>query len=520
MTALELPQYRDWLEQRRRLANPGTFLWTWIQTHTPEWHANLLYDRPADKAFAEPVGPQPEQIRLLAYTAVGAGCRGLGFWSDRFLADSHQGRDRLLALALLNQELEMLDPLLMAVDSRPEWIDTSDPEIKAAVLRTPRAVLVLPMWLGKGGQYVPGQAAKSKLRLEVPQVPQCMQAWEVTPGDVRGLRFERVTRGLAVTLPEFGLTTAIVFTSEIPLIVRFQQYAWAKKQLAAQYTYEMAAAELEKVLHVQQELEKRQLVISDANGLLDDARGRMQVARQHWENGLYSEAYREAQRALRPMRILMRAQWEKATRGLDSPVASPYAVSYFTLPRHLDFMQQMQGATWGASALPGGGFEPTGTQQVPWSRQETTLDEVELTADRVREAAPKEGSQCLKLEIRPKNGEEPPALDRTFLAINSPAVKLPPGSLVKVSAWVAIPEPIRSSPDGALLYDSAGGEPLAVRLTAPTQWKQFTLYRRVPPTGLVHVTLALTGIGKVYFDDVRIEPLVGAGNAASSYPPR
>src|SRR5262249_23245323 len=79
-------QYRAWLEQRRRLANPGTFLWSWVQTHTPEWYTQLLYERPASSAFSEPIGPQPEQIRLLTYTALGVGCRGLGFWSDRFLA--------------------------------------------------------------------------------------------------------------------------------------------------------------------------------------------------------------------------------------------------------------------------------------------------------------------------------------------------------------------------------------------------------------------------------------------------
>ena len=38
--------------------------------------------------------------------------------------------------------------------------------------------------------------------------------------------------------------------------------------------------------------------------------------------------------------------------------------------------------------------------------------------------------------------------------------------------------------DGALFYDSAGGEDLAVRLTVPTpKWKQFHLYRRVPASG-------------------------------------
>src|SRR5262249_47156913 len=89
MTTLELTKYRDWLDQRRRLASPNTYLWTWIQTHLPDSYTNLLYDRSSAAPFTEPIGPQPEQIRLLAYNALASGCRGLGFWSDRFLADSH-----------------------------------------------------------------------------------------------------------------------------------------------------------------------------------------------------------------------------------------------------------------------------------------------------------------------------------------------------------------------------------------------------------------------------------------------
>jgi hypothetical protein len=119
------------------------------------------------------------------------------------------------------------------------------------------------------------------------------------------------------------------------------------------------------------------------------------------------------------------------------------------------------------------------------------------------------------LQIKPKNTQAPPpaALERTFLAINSPAVHLQPGALVKISAWVRIPKAITASVDGALFYDSAGGEPLAVRLTGPTPWKQFTLYRRVPSSGTINVTLALTGLGTVYFDDIRVEPLLRNVNA-------
>src|SRR5437879_2484269 len=53
--------------------------------------------------------------------------------------------------------------------------------------------------------------------------------------------------------------------------------------------------------------------------------------------------------------------------------------------------------------------------------------------------------------------------------------------------------------------------PLALRLTQPTAWRQFTLYRQVPASGKLSVTLALTGLGTAYFDDVRVEPLESEG---------
>jgi len=560
---MQLTGYRDWMEQRRRLANPGTFMWSWIQTHTPEWYTSLLYDRSAEAGFEEPIGPQAEQIRLLTYVALGVGCRGLAYWSDRFLADSHQGRDRLLAVALLNQEIDMLEPLLVGVEGDPKWIPTTGSGVEAAVLRSNRnglcSTLVLPMWLGLGGQYVPGQAAAAKVSIIVPLVPQSSQAWEVTPGEVRALPVERVPGGMKVTLPDFGLTTAIVFTSDMDLIVRFQRVAWMRRQLAAQWTYELAVQELDKAVRLQEELEKANLTVVDAQRLLTDARERLSVARGYWDNRLFSEAYREAQRSMRPLRILMRAQWEKATKDLIAPVSSPYAVSYFTLPRHLQFMDRLKRATPAANLLPGGGFETVpALSHEAWVPQDVTLDEVELIAQRVseiegkpakrkkdartgqmvpvkvkgpdgkekdaedRKATPAfEGKLCLKLQIRPKNKELPPtALERTFLAINSPAVRLPPGSLVRISGWMAVMDPITASPDGALFYDSAGGEPLAIRRVDPTGgWWKVTLFRRVPASGLVSVTLALTGLGTVYFDDVKIEPMIWGPEPPPIYPP-
>ena len=528
MTTLEMPRYREWLEQRRKLANPGVFTWTWIQTHMPDWFTNVLYERSSAAAFNEPIGPQPEHIRLLTYTALASGCKGLGFWSDRFLADSHQGRDRLLCCAILNQELEMLEPLLVSVDEAPQWIDTSVPDVKAAVMRTAKGLLVLPIWQGKGAQFVPGQAAVSKLSMVVPQVPQSSQAWEISPADIWRLRSERVVGGTKITIPEFGLTSAIVFTSDNNVVVRFQEQARARRRDTSQYTYDMALYEMEKVLKIQEELEKQGHTLPDAQNLINDAQARLKSAYERHKNQDYPEAYRESQRALRPVRILMRAQWEQAVKSLDSPVSSPYAVTFFTLPRHWKFMEEVKRSIPTANVLPGGDFEiiPERTQD-SWKVEEPTLDEVELLAQRVGEIklpltvkdgtptaleSPQQGKQCAMLQIKPKKGPAPPALERTLLAITSPTVRLQPGTLVQISGWVRIPQGVASSPDGALFYDSAGGEPLAIRLTDATPWKKLTLYRRVPASGTLNVTLALTGIGTVYFDDIRIEPLVPSGN--------
>jgi hypothetical protein len=142
--------------------------------------------------------------------------------------------------------------------------------------------------------------------------------------------------------------------------------------------------------------------------------------------------------------------------------------------------------------------------------QQDTLDAVELVAERSTDQ-PQQGRTCLLLQVRPKDAQQPPqALERTYLAVTSRPVAVTPGSWVRISAWIRIPEPIRGSVDGMLFFDSAAGEPLAVRLTAATPWRKITFFRQAPPTGTIAVSLALTGLGKVYVDDVRIEPLLPA----------
>jgi hypothetical protein len=364
----------------------------------------------------------------------------------------------------------------------------------------------------------------ANLTLTVPQVPVGTEAWEISPAEVRCLRQERVIGGTKITVPEFGLTTAIIFTSDNGpngIVVRLQEQVRQTAKLAAQWAAYLAEEELSKVGRVQEQLVRLGHPLPDGEKLMEDARKRSRASVDLFNKGNYREAYAEAERALRPLRILMRAQWDDAVKELQGlPVASPYAVSFYTLPRHLRFMELVHQGRPGTNVLPNGDFE-LAPDRVPegWTAQETTLDDVVLTARRVPDE-PKEGKQCLMLKIAPKNPQLPPpaALERTYLAINSPSIRLQPGTIVRISGSIRIPGPITASVDGALLYDSAGGEPLAVRLTEPTKWKQFVLYRRVPSSGTISVTLALTGLGTAYFDDIRIEPLLWNSTASVSKP--
>jgi len=243
---------------------------------------------------------------------------------------------------------------------------------------------------------------------------------------------------------------------------------------------------------------------------MQKARDALNACLAHRRSGEHQHAYADAQLALRALRMLMRAQWDQAVRNLDSPVSSPYAVSYFTLPRHWEMLDELRQMRPGQNLIPDGDFEAP-PERVPegWLVQEVpSLDPVKATARRVTEG-PLQGKQCLMLQVASKSPLPLDVLERTFIAIHSPTVQLEPGTLVRISAWVRT-RGIGASADGALLYDSAGGEPLAVRIQHTKGWRRYSLYRRVPASGQISVTMAMTGLGQVFFDDVRIEPLVPA----------
>ncbi len=563
-TNLDMVKYRDWLAQRKTLTADRATYWTWIQNHLPDWYVTQVMDQKPNDPFTEPIGPHPEQVRVMAYIALACGCRGIGFWSDRFLADSHQGRDRLQGMALLNAEIDMLSPVILAARERTQWLDTNNGNVKAALMRGERGAVLLPIWFGPGTQFVPDQSAIAALTIIVPLVHDGADPWRITPAGVECLahQTEKVPGGTKLTITEFDLVCPIVFTSDRPgLVAWWQDYSRKYGRLSARWALDMAAIEYEKVAAVHTKITAMGIKVRAADLLFQQSSRFHEEARRQFAAELYDKAYQDAMRALRPLRVIMRDHWQQATATLDVPTASPYAVSFFSLPKHWELFREIQQTRPGTNALPHGGFEFAGkipaagvrVDALPgWNARFGTLDQVSVSAGvvssekhKAKPETPKKhevihgpfapgreivnpdadytapvpelGQGILRLDVRHRGeigrdgkpaAESQSPLERTFLAVDSPPVRLPPGTLVRVSAWIKIPTEISGSADGVLFYDDAGGEPLGVRLSILPRWKQFHLYRRVPASGQISVTVALTGVGSAYFDDIRIEPMV------------
>ena len=215
---------------------------------------------------------------------------------------------------------------------------------------------------------MPSQGHVSTLKLKVPLVPENYMAWEVSPGRFRSYPSKPVLGGKEIIIQDFSLTSVIVFTSDMvqrgSLVPRFQEMQRSMRKDAAQWTHDEAQEEIVKAARVHEELKKMGKKLHDGDQLLNTAREWLEKSRKHRVNGEFMEAYTDAQLALRAVRILMREHWDAAVKRLTTPVACPFALSFYTLPRLWQYLDDLAKLRPGKNVLPEGDFEwPPNKQQ-------------------------------------------------------------------------------------------------------------------------------------------------------------
>jgi hypothetical protein len=301
------------------------------------------------------------------------------------------------------------------------------------------------------------------------------------------------------------MTAQILFAQDPLIVGAVHRRAAEVGRRAAQLQRDLAARKLHTVQTLSDGLAGRVPVIGAAKWL-DAARKDLQACDTQLAAGDVLGSSQNAQRTMRPLRLVERAYWDVAVKGLSSSVTSPAAVSFDTLPWHWRFIERISAARFGPNRIAGGDFENietmmrAGWRYIPHSSPNVTTA-VDLTAD-----AAHSGLLGLRLAVVAADPQDPPAVvESPPVLFTSPPVQVEAGQIVRIFGWVRVTTPITGSSDGLLIVDSLGGEALCDRIGQTKGWQQFALYRAAPQSGTICVTFALSGMGEARLDDVAIQ---------------
>jgi hypothetical protein len=349
-TTFSFKDYRNWLLQRSKLANPGSNLFTWIQTEpvpaANSWRA---------AAGLAPAVIEPEQIRLQLYAAIGAGFRGFGYWNVTSLESSGPGSDeRRLVMTELNLELELIEPLLATanldrqvpfrVPDPPRMLTRRDfdfvgndaqreieikkklnerdirlkdqilgpSETEAAIFQGPFYKLVVATWLAHDAQFTPGRLAGNDVKINIPEPSEAARYWEITPVAVRELKKEKVAGYYQVTLPKFDETAVILVSSDPGLRDRIDERVKQTAAESARTMIELAKAKLARVQAVDAQLVALGEGQPDGAELLFAAQRRIERAQSAFVQSGFIDAWEAARDATQFVRVLQYAHWNEA----------------------------------------------------------------------------------------------------------------------------------------------------------------------------------------------------------------
>ena len=230
-------------------------------------------------------------------------------------------------------------------------------------------------------------------------------------------------------------------------------------------------------------------------------------------------AYYKARHSLAAIRLIQRAHFDEATKGIEWLTGDPWLASFATLPEHYRFVTELASAPRGPNILPEGGCDDLQRMiAAGWKHLRHEQPNVTTAVD-LSPQAMHSGGTGLRLQAvanDPKN--KPGALEMPPMWVTTASVPVERGQLLEIQGWVRIVRPMIGSVDGLMVIDSLSGDPLAQRVIEPGDWKSFTMYRAVGRTGLMSLTFALTGLGEVWVDDVSVR-VVARGAADSPQRP-
>ena len=192
--------------------------------------------------------------------------------------------------------------------------------------------------MGRQSQFVAAIEPRVTAPLLVPGVADDDRAYTVSPVAIRAIGHRRVAGGTSIAAGEFE-SGGFLLLSQNPLLVsHLNRQIAVMRRKAIGLEIELARAALAEAERVAGELTP--MAGRGADPRLAEARTNLQQAERFASLSDLAASLRMMRRMHQGVSLYERATWESATRGLTSPVASPCAASFATLPDHLRLMAQ------------------------------------------------------------------------------------------------------------------------------------------------------------------------------------
>ena len=443
------------LRQRRNLTvlgNAGGLFWALLPATPPAAATVNVWGHDVPPPWGAPV-VQPEQLRWMTYAALSAGYRGVAFHGDADLTRA-AGRPLLLEMALLNAEIDLCESILAnGADPIPTYL-AFDPDPPAVVpglqqgqrppkkpelapvlairatavhSRDKKTVLLLASDYPGAAQYQPMQSARNDVTITI-TAPEGAEAFEISPGRFRVLEHKRDVGGTRITLPEFDTSAMILVTTDIAMAERVEAVVNGIRPRAIQMAIEQAELKLRWVTEINgrlaadghyliEEKERKQRrerggsLPTDEADLLRKSGESIKAARDYAERLDWDNAWSEARRASRPLRILMRGQWSNAVEAMERantlpvdlaneeqiklnrvrrvgpPLAlvgtsSPPFVSFNMLPQQYVWLDWMKSGRFGRNLIPSGSFDQAESlEDSGWTKVDYQYDGVQSVVE-------------------------------------------------------------------------------------------------------------------------------------------
>ncbi|MDR3198459.1 MAG: hypothetical protein LBU34_11380 [Planctomycetaceae bacterium] len=522
LSSLDFLTLRDWQQSYPLLARPDTPFWCTVQTQPSAKLANQWIMFEGNPQSICPFSY--EQLRMQVYLALAAGAHGILFTSNTPLTNNDpESEFRRTALELLNWQLQLIEEWFAAGSVSPVLVKSNRRPMSSAVIQSGRLRLMVPIWQENRNQQALSAAIVGNVKYVISGIPETYDAYHLVPGGLYPIDTKRVAGGVQIELPEANLNSLIFFGEVDAMYANIGKRA---KEIGARAAYlacrvaELQLAAAEQVLSMLKQSSEMKAIpvhpkdnlpliaVKEQETMINTTKNALDLAKNLAQRRPpdYARAYLQAEIATRGLRVTAREMLQEATRHELNLCMTPVSVSFATLPYYLTAYQRTNGAKLGENRLHYGDME--NLYQMSQAGWETVSHRIEGVGSPKRDTAAnakRSGQKGLQMIVIPAGLEDKPVqLETAPIWITTPPVPVRMGEMICVNGWIRIPRRLESTVDGLMIFDSLGGESLALRFVEAQDWREFAFYRNVPADGNYYVTFGLQGFGEVHIDDVRI----------------